>query len=88
MLKYLFNILLSLDQFANALLCGDPDETISSRVGKRHRFFEKIIDTIFFFDKRHCEKSFEGDEGLNAVPSSQRWQIILFWLLIAVFCLL
>ena len=32
--KYFLNILISLDQMGNTLLGGDPDETISSRLGK------------------------------------------------------
>ena len=33
--KYLFNILISIDQFGNTLLGGNPDETISSRCAKK-----------------------------------------------------
>lgn len=84
MLKYFLNILLSLDQFINVLFCGDPDETISSRVGKRHSVLAKIVDTIFFFDERHSYRSRELDEGPHAVSSNQRWQVMLFWLVIIV----
>lgn len=35
--KYLYNILISLDQLGNTILGGDPDETISSRLGKNYR---------------------------------------------------
>ena len=35
--RYLWNVLLSLDQLGNSLLGGDPDETISSRVGRIKR---------------------------------------------------
>lgn len=31
---YTINCLLSIDQFGNVLLLGDPDETISSRLGR------------------------------------------------------
>jgi hypothetical protein len=34
MKRYLWNLLISLDQFANTVLGGSPDETISSRTGK------------------------------------------------------
>jgi len=63
---YVWNLLISLDQFANAVLAGDPDETISSRCGKRIpicrfcRAFCRIMDKI---DPRHCHKSIEADEG-------------------------
>lgn len=32
--KYIYNILIGIDQLCNAILGGDPDETISSRLGK------------------------------------------------------
>jgi hypothetical protein len=67
MKRYMWNILISVDQLANTFLGGDPDETISSRMGKRARkgdklgkFICKILNT---FDKGHCEKSIEEDEG-------------------------
>jgi hypothetical protein len=82
MLKYILNLLLSLDQFINVLFCGDPDETISSRVGKRHAILAKIVDTIFFFDKRHSYNSREIDEGIHAVPLNKRWQVSLVWIII------
>lgn len=72
--RYLFNILVAIDQFVNTILGGDPDETISSRLGKimakrKHRcvvcrwvcwFLDKI-------DPNHCANSIEEDEGKNAV---------------------
>lgn len=32
--KYIFNILIGIDQLCNTILGGDPDETMSSRMGK------------------------------------------------------
>lgn len=47
MKKYLYNILIGIDQLANAILGGDPDETISSRLGKhivkRDSLFAKFL---------------------------------------------
>lgn len=71
--KYLFNIAVSLDQFANTLLGGDPDETMSSRMGKHlanHdkcpvcNFLCKLLNKI---QKDHCVKSIEQDEGKDQV---------------------
>jgi len=64
--KYIFNILIAIDQLANALIGGDPDETISSRCGKYKnkcilcKILCKILDKI---DYRHCEEAIEPDEG-------------------------
>lgn len=65
---YVWNLLISIDQFFNTLLLGgDPDETISSNMGKRARNGEKIgIIVCRFLDRfesDHCEKSIELDEG-------------------------
>lgn len=66
--QYMKNILLSIDQFFNVIFGGDPDETISSRAGKRDG--KNIIPTIlcWFLDKvdpGHCKRSIEADEGAN-----------------------
>ena len=65
--KYLFNILISFDQFVNTLAGGDPDETISGRLGRLfpNSEFRKFVD--FLFGKDHCTKAIEDDEGKDAV---------------------
>lgn len=72
MKRYLLNLLIAIDQGWNAFLGGNPDETISSRVGKSaeegSRFgvlCEKIIDWLFFKltkEINHCRNSIERDE--------------------------
>jgi len=67
MSKYIRNILISLDQLANTILGGDPDETISSRVGKNYHG-SKIEELInYFFGPNHCENAEEKDEGNDAI---------------------
>ncbi|MCM3413509.1 hypothetical protein [Metabacillus litoralis] len=67
MKQYIWNVLISIDQLANTLLGGDPDETISSRAGKRARKGDRLSILLCKFlnmiDKGHCEKSIEKDEG-------------------------
>jgi hypothetical protein len=68
--KYLFNILISIDQFFNALFFGDPDETISSRCGKRRstcRFCKWLCRHLDAIDKNHCSDAVEKDEGDQAL---------------------
>jgi hypothetical protein len=69
--SYALRLLIAFDQFLNVLLLnGSEDHTISGRVGykalmtnKKHwRLAEKIINTIFWFDKDHCYTSIEWDE--------------------------
>lgn len=64
--RYLINLLISIDQFINTIFGGKPDDTISSRAHKLYRIgkplLSRIIDSIFFWEKNHCEKSVEDDE--------------------------
>jgi hypothetical protein len=70
--RILWNVLIGVDQTANAVIGGNPDETISSRVGKAARtggwratIAEAVIDLIFAIlagQRRHCENSIEWDE--------------------------
>lgn len=46
-MKYIWNLLIAIDQLFNTILGGDPDETMSSRMGKaiikRDNWFAKFI---------------------------------------------
>ncbi|UJX40889.1 hypothetical protein K9F62_19740 [Desulfovibrio sp. JY] len=68
MKQYIWNVLLGLDQFLSVLTGGDPDETVSSRVGKASaagsrigRMLEICLDAVF--GAGHCRRSIEADEG-------------------------
>ena len=72
--RWAINILLSLDQLLNSILLGDPDETVSSRIGRIKqkwggsvplfrpitRITDKILDKI---DPGHSLDAIEEDEG-------------------------
>lgn len=63
---YVWNLLLSIDQFFNTVAGGDPDETISSRAGKVENsnvFAKYLCKFLSIFEKDHCKKSIELDEG-------------------------
>lgn len=69
--KYGGNVFIAYDQLGNAVMGGDPDETISSRVGKAARkgnlfakFFSWYLSTP---DPNHCEKAIESDEGSDGL---------------------
>jgi len=68
--KWGWNVLIGIDQLINAIACGDPDETLSSRAGKivakhgRGRlFWYCLCRVLHVFDKGHCHNSIEYDEG-------------------------
>lgn len=71
MKRYLWNILITIDQFANTLLGGNPDETISGRMGWRIKTgkatkFElwlcRVLSKIDTTTKKHCVESIEYEE--------------------------
>ena len=76
--KYIINVLISIDQLGSAMLGGDPDETISSRLGKLKRRnsgripwrrpLSKIVDAILDkIDPDHSLDAIEEDEGENGL---------------------
>lgn len=67
-LRYLANVLIAIDQLINALLAGDPDETLSSRCGKRAivkscRFCIGLCWLLGLVHRNHCNWAIERDEG-------------------------
>jgi hypothetical protein len=73
-LQYIYNLGVCFSRVLSTFLGGDPDETLSSRTGKAivaNKWFAvnvlgPFIDTIFF-DKGHCLKSIELDEGSKQI---------------------
>lgn len=69
--KWIWNILIAIDQLGNALTAGDPDETISSKAGKalcKGRRWAKILCwALDRIDPGHCKKSIDETEGKDQV---------------------
>jgi hypothetical protein len=68
MKKYIKNFFIAIDQFFNTLFGGDPDETISSRMGKHLAkkdcpLCNSLCWLLNLIQKDHCIKSIEKDEG-------------------------
>ena len=73
--KWFYNVLIGFDQFMNALIGGDPDETISSTIGKlkrshggsipfkKHPFVFVVDWGLEKIDRGHSIDSIEDDEG-------------------------
>jgi len=52
-------IRVALSRLLNTLCYGQPDEMLSTRVYREEiKWLERIIDTIFFWEENHCEKSY------------------------------
>jgi len=67
--RYVLNILIAVDQLANALMFGDPDETISSRCAKASYGsgwwrLGRLLEAI---DPGHLKLTREDDEGGDAL---------------------
>lgn len=74
MLKYLKNILIGIDQLINSICGGDPDETISARLGRNWQgsWMQRFVDWLFKWQKRpggHCSNAhwWEQDEGKDQI---------------------
>ncbi len=74
--NYVWNLLLSLDQFGNAIAAGDADNTVSARVGffanygnGKFNWYWKPLEAIINFTfrpkdgKDHCLKAYFNDPG-------------------------
>lgn len=69
--RYLWNWLIWIDIGFNVLFGGSPDETISSRIGKRTRedcpFCYWVCRGLHLIDPNHCEKSVKRDRGQHDI---------------------
>ncbi|AWI51419.1 DNA helicase UvrD [Actinobacillus porcitonsillarum] len=73
--KYLYHLLIALDQLANAIFAGAADETISSRCyrgavkgKKKWVIAEKCVNALFF-DKLHCKTAYESEIKRRQYPT-------------------
>lgn len=70
--RYIWNVLIGLDQFGNTLFGGDPDMTLSGNMGRKVKTGECIVCkpicrfiAFAFRDPNHCanQDTAEQDEG-------------------------
>lgn len=63
------NLLLALDQFGNALLLGDPNETISRRTARAwiagHRWAKILCQILNVISKNHCAWALEPGPSIG-----------------------
>lgn len=67
MLQYFLNILIGIDQIANALIAGSPHDTISARLGRNYpnSFLRQVVD--FIFGKNHCKDVVINGDGSKEI---------------------
>lgn len=78
-MAYLINLAVAVDQLLNALLLGACDESLSSRAYRADRdgkvfgkFFRPCIDTIFFWQSRHCFHAYLAEVGRKQLSQNFR----------------
>lgn len=67
--RYLWNVLVAIDQLINTLIGGKPDETLSASAYYGElcgrplaKFFRPVIDFIFSpLEQEHCKHAYEGE---------------------------
>lgn len=77
MSRYLHNVLVSVDQLANTLLAGYPDETLSARSWrcrdkKSWAIMVKVINFLAH-NSHHCELAFTKEIDLPEGIYSHSW---------------
>ena len=78
--RYLWNLLIALDQLANTLLAGSPDETLSARTWRKAlagqwfwRALRVLIDLVMRWESpEHCQESYQRERDRAQLPREYR----------------
>lgn len=66
-------ILIAIDQLANAIIGGWADETLSSRAWREdRRRLVAVIDFMFFWENNHCKASYISERQRLQLPPEFR----------------
>lgn len=68
---------IALDQLANAIIGGEPDETLSARAWRLRQRpawgrAQRIIDRLFFWEAEHCRASYDSEINRQQMPGIYR----------------
>ena len=99
-MNFFSNLFVAIDQLGNVLAGGNPDNTISSRVGYYTRdfdeskiafhwkFFRNIIDFAFYpvDGKNHCQEAYFNDAGEVFDEGTNDYLVIIALAVIVVPC--
>jgi hypothetical protein len=75
-MRYATNLLIAIDQCANALLGAAPDETLSARAhrlapeSRKWAIARRVINGLFFWQQDHCLASFESEQLRRQLPAA------------------
>ena len=72
MTTYVMKVLIAVDQLANAVIGGHPDETLSAAAHRRHlegnSGWRNFINRIFFWQEDHCKDAYESEKSRRQLP--------------------
>lgn len=73
----LHEVLVAVDQLANAILGGYADETISARswrlrARRPYAWMRPLIDQLFFWQTDHCKTAYESEWARSQLPAEYR----------------
>ena len=71
-MTYAMKVLIALDQLANAIAGGHPDETFSARAHRTGSVLEPLIDALFFWQADHCFESYLSEKERKQLPPEYR----------------
>ena len=76
-MSYWLSFLIALDQLANALIGGWPDETISARAWRCRQLWPwgvayRVINALFFWQPNHCRGAYAQELRRRHLPPEAR----------------
>ena len=71
-MKWWLQVLIALDQLANALLGGYADETLSARAHRQNDWRRVVINGLFFWQVDHCAESYWSERERKQLPPEYR----------------
>ncbi|XOV66341.1 MAG: hypothetical protein ACFHU9_12000 [Fluviicola sp.] len=102
-MSYFRDVLISIDQLGNTFAGGNPDNTISSRIGYHMHKPKNERSTLFYFwsamcwivdstfypvdGPEHCHNAFHNDAGERFDDHTKDWAVVVVCLIILVTCI-
>jgi hypothetical protein len=100
-MSYFGNLFVSIDQLGNAIAGGNPDNTISSRIGYYNyhidylnnvtwywNLFRSIVDFTFrpVDGDQHCHEAYHNDAGESFDQDTNNWGVAFLFIFIFLSC--
>ena len=95
--KYWYHLAIAFDQLGNAIAGGNPDSTISARIGYNVEhdghwiwfMLQEIVDWTFrpIDGPEHCRQAYDADKNEVFYAAGKDWiKLVLIWIVV-VFCI-